>query len=312
MVPEKPLGRSVLVTGGAGFIGSHLADALVADNDVTVVDDLSNGTRSNVPDEATFVHADVGDRSTLSKHLADADLLFHEAAQVSVGRSVESPLSSHETNVDATLAVLDLARTHDVRVVLASSSAIYGHPETVPVAESTPPAPTSPYGLEKLTVDHYARLYHDLYGLETVALRYFNVYGPRQAGGDYSGVISVFLDQAAAGESITVHGDGTQTRDFVHVSDVVRANLLAATTDHVGEAFNVGTGASIMIGELAELVREITDADSEIVHTDGRPGDVDHSEADVSKANELLGYEPTVPFAEGLEETADWHRTERQ
>ncbi|PSP76451.1 UDP-glucose 4-epimerase [Halobacteriales archaeon QS_1_68_20] len=312
MADDGPTGQSALVTGGAGFIGSHLTDALVADNDVTVVDDLSNGRRDRVPDDATFVEADVADRDDLSDLMADADVVFHQAAQVSVDRSVEAPVASHETNVDATLALLELAREHDVRVVLASSCAVYGQPESVPLSESDLLDPTSPYGLEKLTVDHYARLYHDLYDLETVALRYFNVYGPGQAGGDYSGVISVFLEKAAAGDPITVHGDGTQTRDFVHVEDVVRANLLAATTDHVGEAYNVGTGESISIRDLAELVLDLTGTDAEIVHTDARPGDIQHSRADVSKARERLGYDPTVAFRDGLDGTADWHRTRRE
>ncbi len=312
-MPDEGLtGRTALVTGGAGFVGSHLTDALVEDNDVTVVDDLSNGRRRNVPDEAEFVEADVADREALSELVADADVVFHQAAQVSVDHSVEAPVGSHETNVDATLALLELAREHDVRVVLASSCAIYGQPESVPLSETDPLEPTSPYGLEKLTVDHYARLYHDLYDLKTVALRYFNVYGPRQAGGDYSGVISIFLDRAADGDPITVHGDGTQTRDFVHVEDVVRANLLAATTDNVGEAYNVGTGESISIRELAELVRDLTGTESDIVHTDPRPGDIQHSRADVSKAREHLGYEPTVEFREGLAQTADWHRTREE
>jgi len=300
--------RSALVTGGAGFIGSHIADALVPDNDVTILDDLSNGTRANVPEEATLVEADVGDGATMASLVAESDVVFHQAAQVSVGHSVEAPVESHATNVDATLALLELAREHDVRVVLASSCAIYGQPESVPIPESAPPDPASPYGLEKLTVDHYARLYADLYDVDVVPLRYFNVYGPRQAAGDYSGVISVFLEQARDGGPLTVHGDGSQTRDFVHVSDVVRANLLAATTDRVGEAFNVGTGTATSIAELATTMRDLVDADAEIVHTDPREGDIDHSRADTARARERLGFEAEVGLREGLETLVEWER----
>lgn len=298
-------GKNVLITGGAGFIGSHLAETLVEENEVTVLDDLSRGRRGHVPADATFVEGDIGDRATLSECMADTDVVFHQAAQVSVDYSVEAPEGSHTTNVDATLGLLELARDHDVRVVLASSCAVYGQPESLPLSETAKLDPTSPYGLEKLTVDHYARLYNDLYGLETVALRYFNVYGPRQAGGDYSGVIGIFLDQAAGDQHLTVHGDGTQTRDFVHVSDVVQANLLAATTDHVGEAYNVGTGRETSILELAETTREALDADSEIVHTEAREGDIDRSCADTSKAADQLGFESSVKLVDGLRRLAD-------
>jgi UDP-glucose 4-epimerase len=301
MVDGELTNRNVLISGGAGFIGSHLADALVEDNDVTVLDDLSHGQRAHVPDEATFVQGDVNDETVLDEAMRDTDVVFHQAAQVSVDRSVDAPQRSHATNVDATLSLLERARDHDVRVVLASSCAVYGHPESLPIPESAPLDPTSPYGLEKLTVDHYARLYNDLYDLETVALRYFNVYGPRQAGGDYSGVISIFLDQAADDEPLTVHGEGTQTRDFIHVSDVVRANLLAATTDAVGEAFNVGTGRETSVIELAETIREVMDAESDIVHTDPRAGDIERSCADTSKAAAGLGFEATTALDEGIE-----------
>ena len=291
--------RTVLVTGGAGFVGSHLAAALVDDNEVRVLDDLSAGDATHVPDDATLIEGDVRDPETLSTAMAGVDVVFHEAALVSVPRSIEDPLGSNDANLDATVALLEGARDEGARVVVASSAAIYGHPESVPVGETHATAPTSPYGVQKLAVDHYTRLYAELYGLDTVALRYFNVYGPRQSS-DYSAVISVFAEQARADEPLTVEGDGEQTRDFVHVSDVVRANLRAATTDHVGEAFNVGTGERVTIRELAETVREVAGADSEIVHVDGRAGDVRHSCANVDKARALLGYEPAVGLREGL------------
>lgn len=309
MTTTEPTDEELLLTGGAGFIGSRLADALCTANDVTVLDSLVAGERSRVPDAAEFLRADIRDEDALDDAIARTDTVFHEAAIVSVARSVEDPLESHAVNAESTLRVLEAARRHDARVVLASSAAIYGHPASIPVGEPDPKEPTSPYGLEKLTADHYARLYHDLYGLETVALRYFNVYGPGQTGGDYAGVITVFVEQALNDDPITVHGDGSQTRDFVFVDDVVRANLAAATTDVTGEAFNVGTGDSITIRELAESIRDIADSNSDIVHTDPREGDVDHSEADVSKARTHLDYEPTVSIREGLDRTIEWYRS---
>ena len=291
-----------LVTGGAGFIGSHLADRLVDDCTVTVYDDLSTGSRDNVPEDAEFIHADIRDDDTLRDAVDAADIVFHEAAQVSVQRSVGDPATSHAVNIDPLLTILEAARDTNTRVVFASSAAIYGHPESLPIHESHPKTPTSPYGLEKLTADHYCRLYHDRYGVDAVVLRYFNAYGPGQQGGDYSGVISIFRDQARAGDEITVEGDGTQTRDFVHVDDIVEANLLAAATDEAaGETFNIGTGDSIEIRELAETIRDVTDSTADIVHVDSRPGDIDHSEADISKARDVLGFEPTYDIEAGLD-----------
>lgn len=297
---EKLGGQTVLVTGGAGFIGSHLAERLAETTEVRVLDDCSAGRRAWVPDEAELVEGDVTDEATLARAVQDVDTVFHLAANASVERSVAQPRESHAVNVRGTLDVLEHARDADARVVLASSAAVYGHPESVPVREGDGKTPTSPYGLEKLAADRYARLYHERYGLETVALRYFNVYGPRHGGGSYTGVIDAFLDQAQAGDPLTVHGDGSQTRDFVHVDDVVRANLRAATTSAVGEAYNVGTGESISIRELAELVVEVTGSESEIEHTAGRAGDIDRSRADVTKARDRLGYRPSVDLDEGL------------
>lgn len=292
-----------LVTGGAGFIGSHLVDRLIENCEVTVYDDFSAGDSRHVHEEASVVRADVRSGNQLTDAVAEADVVFHEAAQVSVQQSVSDPKGSHEVNVEPTLTILEAARDTDTRVVLASSAAIYGHPRYLPVDEEHPKEPTSPYGLEKLTVDHYCRLYHELYDVETVALRYFNAYGPRQQGGNYSGVISIFRDQALADDDITVEGDGEQTRDFVHVDDIVQANILAATNDDaVGEAFNVGTGNSITIRELAETIRDVTDSNSDIVHVDPREGDIDRSEAAIDKAQDVFGFEPKYSVAEGLEE----------
>jgi UDP-glucose 4-epimerase len=234
--------------------------------------------------------------------MEDVDVVFHEAAIVSVDRSVEDPPLSHEINAAPTLSILEAARDTDARVVLASSSAIYGPPESVPVSETDPKEPASPYGIDKLYLDHQARAYADLYDVPTVALRYFNVYGPRQRGGPYSGVISIFADQLRDDDPVTIHGDGSQTRDFVHVSDIVQANLLAAETDATGEAFNIGTGDSISIRELAELMRDVADSGSDLVHTDPREGDIDQSVAGIEKARSELGYEPTIDLADGLQD----------
>lgn len=269
-----------------------------------MVDDLTNGRPENVPEGATFIEGDIRDDDVLARAMDGVDIVFHQAGLVSVPASVEDPAESQDRNAAATLAVLERARSEDARVVLASSVAIYGDPDVLPVSEEDPKQPDSPYGVDKLAIDHYARLYHEHYGLDTVALRYFNVYGPRQSGGSYSGVIGTFLDQARAGDSITVHGDGQQTRDFVHVADVVRANLAAGHTDAVGCAFNIGTGESVTIRDLADQIQSITGTDSEIVHIDPRDGDVERSRADISAAHSQLGFDPRVELRDGLRDLA--------
>jgi len=293
--------RTVLVTGGAGFIGSHIAEALCPDNEVLILDNFSTGVRANCPDDATVIEGDVRDEGVVADATEGVDIVFHEAAIVSVAQSVEEPTASHAVNVDGTLTVLEAARREDARVVFASSAAIYGAPDSLPVTETDPKQPTSPYGLEKLSGDHYCRLYADLYDLPTVALRYFNVYGPRQSGGDYAGAITAFAGQARDGGPLTVHGDGGQTRDFVNVTDVVQANLLAATTDATGQAFNVGTGTETTIRTVAETIRDHVDLTADVTHTDARAGDIRESVADISKVRERLGYEPSVSLSDGLE-----------
>jgi UDP-glucose 4-epimerase len=196
---------------------------------------------------------------------------------------------------------LEAARWHDTRVVIASSAAIYRHPNQITVPETHPKEPTSPYGIDNLATDHYARRYNDLYGLDTVHSGISTYYGPGQTGGDYAGVIDVFFEQARTGDTITVHGDGTQTRDFVHVDDVVRTNLLAADTDADGEAFNIGTDDFVTIRRLGELIRDAVDSDSEIVHTDPREGDIDNSQADITRARRRLGFEPEIGLKTRLE-----------
>lgn len=302
--------NSVLVTGGAGFIGSHLVETLVYDHDVTVLDNLSNGSQMTTSPRATFVEEDVRDYLPVEKCARTSDIIFHQAAVVSVPASIERPRTSHSVNSMGTLHVLEASKCHDVRVVLASSAAIYGHPDDVPIREEYYTNPTSPYGLDKLTADHYTRLYHELYGLDTVALRYFNVFGPGQQPGEYAGAITTFIDQALNNKPITVHGNGEQTRDFIYIDDVVRANLLAAETNTVGQSFNIATGNATSILELAEIIQDLTDTASDIVHVDEREGDIKHSVADTTKAENQLGFEPEVTLEEGLEKTVAWYRSE--
>lgn len=293
-------GKRVLVTGGAGFIGSHLVDALVADNEVVVFDDLSSGSYENVNSAVTFIKGDLREDSPLASLVKQADVVFHQAGLVSVETTVSEPLRSNRINAMGTLRVLNAARQGDTRVVTASSAAIYGSPETVPIPETAAPDPQSPYGVDKHTADQYTRLYAGLYGLETVALRYFNVYGPRQTADDYSGVIAAFLDRVRRDEPLCIHGDGTQTRDFVHVRDVVDANLQAAQTKETGLAYNIGTGTETSINELASICRQLASKDPGCEHVDGRPGDVPRSCADISRAQNHLGFEPSVGLESGL------------
>ena len=290
-------GQSVVVTGGAGFIGSRLAAALARVCDVTVLDHFSTGDPDAVPDAATVVRGDVRDVDAVHEVTADADVVFHQAAMASVGRSVRSPVECHAHNASGTMTVLDAARRTDTRVVFASSAAIYGHPESVPIHESDPKTPTSPYGVAKLAGDQYVRAFADLYGLPTVVLRYFNVYGDRPGGDD---VVSQFADSARGGDPLVVHGDGSQTRDFVHVDDVVRANLRAAVTDATGRAYNVGTGDPTSIRDLADLVRDAADGPVEVTSRPGREADIDRSHASVRRAREHLGFEATVDLADRI------------
>lgn len=294
-------GQRVLVTGGAGFIGSHIVDRLAADNEVRVLDNFSSGNRDWVDTRATLFEGDIRNEDTVEDAVQNVDVIFHEAANISVEQSVETPLASQGINVGGTLNVLEAGRKEDATVVLASSAAIYGHPERVPISEQDSKQPSSPYGLEKLSLDHYAQLYHDLYGVETVALRYFNVYGPRHGGGAYSGVIDIFLNQAEKGGPITIEGDGAQTRDFVYVRDVVDANIQAVQEATRGEAFNIGTGEETTILELAETVQKLSPTNAEIERISPRIGDIEYSSARIEKAAENFGYQPAYDIQTGLE-----------
>jgi nucleoside-diphosphate-sugar epimerase len=303
-----------LVTGGAGFIGSHLAEALCRTGaKVTVLDNLSFGSVANLSwrkagGNLEFVEGDICDRALVRKLLVGCDSVFHQAALASVPLSVAEPERSNRENVEATLGLLCECR--DARIksfVFASSCSVYGTVSR-PVNETDPINPVSPYALQKYTAEHYTRMFHSLYGLPTVALRYFNVFGPRQSfSSPYSGVIALFCSAVLAGKGPVIFGDGMQTRDFVYVSNVVRANLLAAehagSKEIAGNVFNVGTGAST---SLLDLIRELNQATGQQLHPEFQParsGDVQFSRADISKSQRLLGYASTVDLASGLGET---------
>ena len=303
-----------LVTGGAGFIGSHVVDALAARGDtVRVVDDLSTGSRENLaahPD-VELIEADLAERHVAEAAVAGVDFVVHLAAIPSVPRSVREPRRSHRANVEATHELLLAARAVGVRrVVLASSSSVYGESETLPKHERLRTAPLSPYALHKLIGEQYAALFSRLYGLETVALRFFNVFGPRQSPqSQYSGVISLFTAALLAGRAPTIYGDGEQTRDFTYVADVARGVLQACAAPAAsGQAVNMARGGRLSVNALYAALQRATGALVAARYADTRPGDVRHSQADVSLARELLGFAPIVPVEEGLRRTVEWQR----
>ena len=295
-----------LVTGGAGFIGSHLVDALLeAGHEVRVLDDLSTGVRENLTDRAELVVGDVGDPEVAAAAVAGIEVVFHEAALGSVARSVESPLATDLANVHGSLAILDAAKRAGVRrVVAASSSSVYGGVAPLPSTEDFPPVPRSPYAVTKVALEHYCRVYAELMGLETVCLRYFNVFGPRQrADSAYAAVVPLFIDALRSGSSPTVHGDGLQRRDFTYVGDVARANLLAADADTSvcsGHVYNVAGGQRATVLDLLETIAKILDVTPDPVHDEPRAGDVRDSEADLRAIARDLGYEPAVSLEDGL------------
>jgi len=297
---------NILVTGGAGFIGSHLTQRLLTEGHrVRVLDDLSTGKRSNLDQcpSFEFIHGDVGDLDTVAGAVRGCQAVFHEAAIASVQRTVEEPLSSSRVNYQGTLNVLDQAiKTGVRRVVFAASSAAYGNLKTLPAREADAVDPLSPYAVDKLASEYACRVYAQLHGLETVCLRYFNVYGPRQdPSSPYSGVISVFSRALMENRSPSILGDGEQTRDFVYVADVVEANLKALYSDAaVGEVINIGTGQTTSINSLFTALARVAGSDIEATHGKARQGEVRDSVADVRRAQELLGWSPGVSLSDGL------------
>lgn len=311
-----------LITGGAGFIGSHIAAALRARGDfVRILDNFATGKRANLAaalgseqggPQAEFLEGDLRDAAAVRKACQGIDVVFHEAALPSVARSVEDPLTSDDNNIRGTVNLLLAARDAKVRrVVYAGSSSAYGDTPTLPKHEEMPGDPISPYGVTKFTGELYCRSFARVYGMSTVILRYFNVFGPRQdPSSPYSGVIALFCRAAVEGRSATIHGDGEQSRDFTYVDNVVAGNLLAAERDvPSGTVLNVATGSAITLNQLVSTLGEITGRTLSVTHGAPRTGDIKHSLADITRARKLLGYEPHVSFRAGLERTLEWYRS---
>ena len=307
-----------LVTGGAGFIGSHVARALVEQGGrVRIIDNLSTGYLDNIAEvgEVDFINASINDNDALKRALEDVEIVFHQAAIPSVPRSINYPIETHDASVNGTFSLLLAARDCKVRrVVYAASSSVYGDQAESPKRETMRPDPLSPYAVAKLVGEYYCQVFTRSYGLETVSLRYFNVFGPRQdPGSQYSGVISRFILSLESGEQPVIYGDGEQTRDFTYVSNVVDANLLAAQAPEAsGKVFNVANGESISINEVLETLKKLTGrTEVNAEYAEPRPGDVRDSLADLNAAKSLLGYAPTVGLEAGLKLTLDWWKTSR-
>jgi nucleoside-diphosphate-sugar epimerase len=307
-----------LVTGGAGFIGSHLTEELVRrGHPVRVADSLITGKRGNLDHlpQVEFLEGDLADLEFARQAVAGCEYVLHQAAIPSVPRSVADPVTSNRANVDATVNVLVASRDAGVRrLVFAGSSSAYGNTPTLPKREDMPVGPLSPYALQKVVGEQYLQLFTRLYGLETVTIRYFNVFGPRQdPGSPYSGVISVFATALLEGRAPKIYGDGEQTRDFTYVANVVDGVLRACEApDASGEIINVATGGRISLNQLFETMRSLVGADVRPVYEPARAGDVTDSQADIRKAKRLLGYEPLVSFEDGLRQTLAWYRTARE
>jgi UDP-N-acetylglucosamine/UDP-N-acetyl-alpha-D-glucosaminouronate 4-epimerase len=305
---------SYLVTGGAGFIGSHLTEELVRRGErVRVVDSFVTGKRENLAHVAgvELLEGDLADFAVAQRAVAGMDYVLHQAAIPSVPRSVHDPITSNRANIDASLNVLVASRDAGVRrVVYAGSSSVYGNTATLPKVETMGTAPLSPYALQKLVAEQYGQMFTQLYGLETVTIRYFNVFGPRQdPSSPYSGVISLFIRALLDGRRPTIYGDGRQTRDFTYVANVVDGVLRAcAAPDASGEVINVATGERISLNQLFSALTDLTGVSVEPIYAESRAGDVRDSQADIDKARRLLGYQPHVTFEQGLEKTVAWFR----
>jgi UDP-glucose 4-epimerase len=306
----------ILVTGGAGFIGSHIADALVAEgHSLRVLDDLSSGSLGSVPPDVEFIDGSVVDERAVRAAVDDVEVVFHQAAHRAVLRSVEHPLTTDQANTHGTLTVLTASAAAGVRrVIYASSSSVYGIGAARPAAETQPPRPRSPYAVTKLAGEHYCRVFAELHGLETVALRYFNVYGPRQRpDSPYAAVIPLFMQALANGAAPNVNGDGRQSRDFTYIDDVVLANLAAArapASSCSGKVYNVAGGAAYSLLELLDILGEIIGIEPRPTFSDPRPGDVRHTRAEITAARRDLGHTPRTALPDGLRRTLEWFAAE--
>ena len=317
----------IFVTGAAGFIGGHLAEGFVEDgHDVVALDnfdpyynigikehnvDAARDAAENSSGSYELVEGDVRDESLVASLVEDADYVYHQAAQAGVRTSVDNPRKPNSINVGGTLNVLDAARDSDTeRVVLASSSSVYGKPAYLPYDEEHPTTPVSPYGVSKLAGEQYARVYNEVYGLPTVSLRYFTVYGPRMRP---NMAISNFVSRCRNGEPPVIYGDGEQTRDFTYIEDIVEANRSLLDTDAAdGNIVNIGSTDNITILELAEVIRDEVAPDLELEYADRHDADAEHTHADISKANDLFGYEPTTTIREGVGKYIEWYENNRE
>jgi nucleoside-diphosphate-sugar epimerase len=305
-----------LVTGGAGFIGSHLVEELLRrGHAVRIADNFSTGLREHLPPAGTFEleEGDLADEAVAHRAVAGCNFVLHEAAIPSVFRSVQEPIESHRANVDATLNLLVAARDAGVqRLVFAGSSSVYGNSAVLPKREDMRPSPLSPYALQKLVSEQYCQMFTQLYGLETVTTRYFNVFGPRQQpGSPYSGVISLFIAALARGQAPVIYGDGRQTRDFTYVGTVVDGVLRACEAPQAsGEVINVAVGGRISLLELVRAIQVVLGTNLEPTFEPERPGDIHDSQADILKARKLLGFEPEIAFEDGLRQTIEWYQSE--
>ena len=314
-----PLSGITLVTGGAGFIGSHIASALAAAGArLRIIDDLSTGYRENLEEikgDVDFVQGSLAEEKSLRRALEGVELVFHEAAIPSVPRSIENPRQTHIASVESTFSLLLAAREMNVRrIVYAASSSAYGDQPILPKVENMLPEPLSPYAVAKLVGEHYCQVFTRVYGLETISLRYFNVFGPRQdPSSQYSGVISRFISALLGDERPVIYGDGEQSRDFTYIDNVVDANLKAAETARgIGEVINVANGERISLNQLLSELKSLTGkVDVVADYQPPRPGDVKHSLADISRARTRLGFEPRIDLRTGLQLTIDWWQNSR-
>jgi len=312
---EQLKGRKVLVTGGAGFVGSHIVDRISADSRVTILDNLFAGLMSNLEnskDRITFVKGDILDKKLVKDLVSDTDYIFHLAAHVGNIRSLNDPYFDMDVNIRGMLNLLEACRNSKVkRIVYSSSGAIFGEAKYLPIDEDHPLNPESPYAVSKMTAEKYAFAFYKVYGVPTVSIRYFNIYGPRQDTSEYANAVSIFLGKTRCGEPLTVYGDGEQTRDFVFIGDVVMANLLAAThPDAEGEIFNIATGLGTSINQVISLIKEVSGRESRVNYEPPRAGEVKHSRATIEKISKLIGYQPQTELKTGLQLT--WNALEKE
>jgi UDP-glucose 4-epimerase len=304
----------VLLTGGAGFIGSWVGQALIANgNEIFIIDDLSTGKIQNIPKDANFVKADIKDRDRLEKIFKDfkPEVVNHHAAQMNVRNSVEDPIFDAQVNILGTINLLELSIQHEIKKFMFASTggAIYGEPEVIPCIEDTLPAPVSPYGISKYAVEQYLNYYKAVHGLSHVVLRYSNVYGPRQNPHGEAGVVAIFCDRIKYGNPCEIFGDGKQTRDYVYVEDVARANILSLNAKDA--ILNIGTAVETSVNDIVSKLRTVTNRDVQVVYSPRRRGEVDRIALEIKRAEELLGWSPHVSLEEGLSRTWEWFSSER-